>query len=240
MKKTILFILILSYTVFFAQTKKETRQKPEKTYYSTLLEDIAKYMDLSNKAWKKNDEKLGIQYNDSIKMVIESSYMENYRFKTLQDTLYDMSKLHKPMLFQVSASWCGPCKFEIPQLNKIAEKYAGQVDFVILFWDTKEKVQALSKLYSKKIILIPSPHQNSYSANLKVAGFQHLLGFPSNYLIASNRKIVIFDRGGNVPLDYTKPNGEKIHITKEEANKLNYERFQKEILELLAYEKKIN
>jgi cytochrome c biogenesis protein CcmG/thiol:disulfide interchange protein DsbE len=51
----------------------------------------------------------------------------------------DLSTLKGPAVVNLWASWCGPCRKELPFYEQFAQKYAGKVDVVgIDFQDTQE------------------------------------------------------------------------------------------------------
>ena len=66
----------------------------------------------------------------------------------------DLSTLRGPMVINLWASWCGPCKKELPKYQAFAEKYAGKVDVVgIDFQETR--VKAARKLARDKGVDYP-------------------------------------------------------------------------------------
>jgi thiol-disulfide isomerase/thioredoxin len=238
MKKT--FLLLLAITIFYSckDSEKESADnqsvtKIEKKLFSETESKIIKYREDSQKYWDKNDNENALKYGDSIKSLILNSYIKDYEFKIVDNTNYNTSERKKPLFLQVTASWCAPCKFEVPALNKIVEKYSDRVDFVLLFWDTQAELEKLVSDYNKDIILIPSQEKQSEPTTIDISGFRHIMGFPTNYLITTDNQIINFSRGAKIPTTYTDQNGKEITITKEEANKGNYERLEKEIKELI-------
>jgi thiol-disulfide isomerase/thioredoxin len=232
MKKT--FLILLAITIFYScnDSKKENTET-KKIFFSDIQSQIKKYKTESEIFWKNNDGENSSKYNDSIRTLILNSYISNHEFNTVDDSIYNTSVRKKPLFLQVTASWCAPCKFQIPALNKIVEKYSDKVDFVLLFWDTKPKLEKLVTEYNKKIILIPSKKRQSESKIIDIAGFKHIMSFPTNYLITRNNKIINFSSGAMMPTTYKDHNGIDITITEEEANKQNYERLEREIKELI-------
>ncbi len=46
------------------------------------------------------------------------------------DATFDqlVTQAEKPVIVDFWAAWCGPCRLVAPEIDKLAEKYAGQVD----------------------------------------------------------------------------------------------------------------
>lgn len=238
MKKT--FLLLLAITIFHSckNSEKETADnqsetKIEKKLFSETESKIKKYREDSQKYWDKNDSENALKYGDSIKSLILNSYIKDYEFKTVDSTNYNTSERKKPLFLQVTASWCAPCKFEVPALNKIVEKYSDKVDFVLLFWDTQAELEKLAPDYNKDIVLIPSQEKQSEPTTIDISGFRHIMGFPTNYLITTDNQIINFSQGAMIPTTFTDQSGKEITITKEDADKGNYERLETEIKELI-------
>jgi len=238
LKKISLLLIAITFLYSCKKLEKETTRnqsetKIEKKLYAETESKIKKYREDSQKYWDKNDSENALKYGDSIKSIILNSYINDYEFKTVENTIYNTIERKKPLFLQVTASWCAPCKFEVPALNKIVEKYSDRVDFVLLFWDTQSDLEKLAPDYNKNIYLIPSQEQQSEATTIDISGFRHIMGFPTNYLITRENKIINFSQGAMIPTTYTDQNGKEITITKEVADQKNYERLEKEIKELI-------
>lgn len=92
------------------------------------------------------------------------------------------------------ASWCTPGSGEIPALNDIAKKYHKEIDFVILFWDSKDKVKKASRNYSNHISIIYVDEKENTNDHL-VETLKHSLGFPTSFFIDKDKMIVDVRRG---------------------------------------------
>ena len=89
----------------------------------------------------------------------------------------------KPVVVNVWASWCGPCRVEAPLLQRAATRYAGEVVFLgVASKDTKSDAQRFITRYD-----IRYPNLLDVSGDIR-AGLR-LRGFPTTY---------IFDRSGEL------------------------------------------
>jgi thiol-disulfide isomerase/thioredoxin len=224
-------ILFLLFSLFSCKSTNKEKEnldekipKAEKKYFSESQKKLDYYNLKAKEEFESGNNKQGLKYlKDSVKSAIVGSYIDNYKFKKLDGTIFETNKSDKPIFLQVTATWCPPCKAEIPALNAIVEKYSDSMDFVLLFRDTKDKLDEFAKQYDKKINIIPSPKKLERGL-LEISGFRHKLGFPYDYLISKERFIQNF-RGGAFA-----PNDKK---TIEDVYKLNYDKLEKEILNLL-------
>lgn len=56
----------------------------------------------------------------------------------------DLSTLRGPMVVNLWAAWCGPCRQEMPIYARFAEKYAGRVDVLGIDWNDPQAANAVS------------------------------------------------------------------------------------------------
>ncbi|MBD1398174.1 TlpA family protein disulfide reductase [Pontibacter sp. JH31] len=227
-------ILGLALLGLWALTGYSQGKTTDRKSFSGIQPRLVHYRTLVEKAWKDKDEQLALAYSDSVKYSIIGSYTDNHTFVTLDNRQVALGKTIKPVMLVTSATWCGPCMFEIPALNKVAEEYADKVEFVVLFQDMAgEKLANTAKKYGKQILVVPSQKQAEGVSVLSVSGFRHITGFPTNYLINSQNKIINYSQGAFMPMTYLDENGRKVTMTKEEAETRNYEKLKEEAEMLL-------
>ena len=96
--------------------------------------------------------------------------MSNVREVT--DATFEHEVLHsdRPVVVDFWAAWCGPCKMVAPEMEKLAEKYAGSVDVVKVDVDANPRLQQQFNIMSIPTIAFFKPGEQPKG----VVGFKPL------------------------------------------------------------------
>jgi thiol-disulfide isomerase/thioredoxin len=189
MGRKLLYLFLL--VTFAAQSQIE-----QHTLFSEAIgENIKKYTKNSQKAYAAQDfERAEFLFDSLINNVVNGSYLDNFKVRKRSGRKIELYKFEKPIFLMTYASWCTPGVGEIPALNEIAKKYHDDIDFVVLFWDSKKNVRKATRKYSNKInILYVDEKENTNNHVVEV--MKHSLGFPTSFFMDENKKIVDVRRG---------------------------------------------
>lgn len=183
-KLLVLGILSLYYSNSFAQ---EERQIP---FSVAISAHIVKYNQKIDLAYKDKDlERAEFLFDSLVTNHLSGTYMDNFSVYPLKGDPILLRDYEKPIFLITYASWCVPGIGEIPALNDLADRFHDQIDFVVLFWDNKEKLKEKVKEYNNNIHLVhidEKTNQDSYIINK----LKHALGFPMMYFMDGNKKIL--------------------------------------------------
>ena len=102
-----------------------------------------------------------------------------------EGSLSDELRQNKAVLLNFWATWCPPCREEIPGLISIQEKFGGQ-SFTILGVDVGESEKKVSSFAKKMNINYPLLLDTSQS----VSESYGVVGIPTSILISSDGKIL--------------------------------------------------
>jgi thiol-disulfide isomerase/thioredoxin len=183
-KLLVLGILSLYFSNSFAQ---EERQIP---FSVAISAHIVKYNQKIDAAYKDTDlERAEFLFDSLVSNHLKGTYMDNFSVYPLKGDPILLRDYEKPIFLITYASWCVPGIGEIPALNDLADRFHDQIDFVVLFWDNKEKLKEKIKEYNSNIHLVhidEKTNQDSYIINK----LKHALGFPMMYFMDENKKIL--------------------------------------------------
>ncbi len=195
-------LLIILFFPFSAQSQ-EIEQRSLLSY--NLGKNIKNYKINSKLAYHdKRYEEADALFDTLVKKVINDSKMDNFTARKLSGKKVEFHKYKKPVFLKTYASWCTPGAGEIPALNEVAKKYRKEIDFVVLFWDTKENAKKATRKYNSHVsVIYIDEAENKHCRVIRL--LKHSVGFPSSFLIDQNKTVLDMTRGILHPYkeDYT-------------------------------------
>jgi peroxiredoxin/outer membrane lipoprotein-sorting protein len=114
----------------------------------------------------------------------------DFELKTLDGERVHLSALRgHPVLLSFWATWCGPCRRELPELAKI---HAAFKDKGLLVFGVNNEGKGTARGYVKKVEL---PFDTLDDSGRKVSGMYRVHSIPSVFLIDGDGKVVRFLKG---------------------------------------------
>ena len=111
---------------------------------------------------QKEQAKLELSDEDSLDFIINQllgdvNKVPDFLLSSNKGEMFNMRQLEgKVVLLNFWATWCGPCRMEIPELNEMQKKY-GEDDFIILgisISDSKKALDDFTKYYDVEYPLL--------------------------------------------------------------------------------------
>ena len=97
---------------------------------------------------------------------------------------YNMRSLEgKVVLLNFKATWCYPCRLEIPELNEFHEEYEDLIVLGLSISDTKKQLEDFSKLYDVKYPLLYGTSKEIDKISMDYGG---IFAVPTSILIDRN------------------------------------------------------
>lgn len=195
--KRLVFVLLLFFIPFEILSQVDLSDKEEngKTYFSEqIYRYYAKFKEKSNRAFVLgNREEANFYYQQLVNKHLVGSFMDNFNADCFSSDQCQIQDFKKPLILFTYASWSVPTKGEIPAINSMAKKYKDDVDFAVIFWDSKSDVRQASKAYNKHIQILYVDELKTRDA-YTVKMLKHSLGFPTIFVVGSNKKIIEIKR----------------------------------------------
>ncbi len=189
----------LLYLFLFFTLTVQSQIGQESLFSDAIGKNIKKYTKNSQKAYADhNFEYAEFLFDSLINNVVNGSRLDNFKVKKLSGKKIELYKFEKPMFLMTYASWCAPGIGEIPALNDVVEAYYKDIDFVILFWDSKENVKKSAREYSRKIKIVYVDEKENKNDHI-VQIMKHSLGFPTSFFVDEDKRIIDVRRGALHP-----------------------------------------
>lgn len=109
-----------------------------------------------------------------------------------------LSELTNPIFVNIWATWCSPCRSELPSILELEEKYKGKIDFLLV--SPNESIEKLKKFAKQK-----NYTSTFYSSNSAIPKGLFSNSYPTTYILDANKKLILKSVGAH---DW---NAENIH-----------------------------
>ncbi len=205
-KLLIVGILFIGFNTIFSQ------QETKVPFSLAVSAHIVKYNQKIDEAYRENDlERAGFLFDSLVNNHLNGTYMDNFNVNPLKGDPISLEDYEKPIFLITYASWCVPGIGEIPALNDLADRFHDQIDFVVLFWDTKENLKEKSDEYSDNIKLVYVDEKTNLDSHI-VGKLKHALGFPMLYFMDNEKKVLNIQKVETHHSSETLSNSYSIHF----------------------------
>lgn len=128
---------------------------------------------------------LAEEINDSqIYDLAQGMKMPNVKVETNKGTTFELNKTNKPVFINFWATWCPPCRMEMPGLQSLYEEYRDKVDFVMInLGETRETIEDF--LIENELYTFPIGYDVNDTYGLRFG----IIGIPTTYIIDKNKVI---------------------------------------------------
>ena len=137
----------------------------------------------------------------------------NFSLKSTNDSLYVLEEMKgQVVLLNFWATWCGPCRMEIPELNEIYSEYKdeGLIVLGVSISDTKKALLDFSKLYT---VNYPLLYGSSSDIEKILIDYGNIYSVPTSILIDKKGKMV-HTYPGAILKSYDRYDGWYSHLNK--------------------------
>jgi len=189
--RLILLLLLVGFS-----SQKIICQEKAVLFSDAIKTNLKKYNKATDKVFESGDISKGqVMFDSLVQNHLVGSKFDDYTFKSVNSKKVRLSKIKMPTFIITYSSWCVINKGEIAALNKLARNYRDSVQFIVVFWDTKQNMKKIGRQFNGtiRVCYANESYRNDASA---VATLKHTLGFPTSYFLNSEMEVVDIKRGG--------------------------------------------
>jgi peroxiredoxin len=120
----------------------------------------------------------------------------DFKLKTLDGQTVELSQSNKLTIVNFWATWCPPCREEMPEFQKAYEKYKDKVNFMMInVTSTETDSSAVPEFVKKNGYTFPVLLDDGSVTSVPVADQYGIVAIPTTYIVDATGKIV-YKRSG--------------------------------------------
>ena len=135
--------------------------------------------------------KFSLSQKEALKKVLgDINKAPDFTLTAMNDSMYTLSKLEgKVVLINFWATWCGPCRMEIPEFNEMHKSYheKGLEILGISVSDNKKQLKNIAKSFT---VDYPLLYGGAREMNKIMKDYGGVYAVPSSFLVGKNGNIV--------------------------------------------------
>ena len=135
--------------------------------------------------------KFSLSQKEALKKVLgDINKAPDFTLTAMNDSMYTLSKLEgKVVLINFWATWCGPCRMEIPEFNEMHKSYheKGLEILGISVSDNKKQLKNFAKSF---VVDYPLLYGGAREMNKIMKDYGGVYAVPSSFLVGKNGNIV--------------------------------------------------
>jgi len=128
-----------------------------------------------------------VEANESLQKMSSGEY--NLILEDLQGNMANLSEYSsKPIFISFWATWCPPCRAELPSIQKLYNSYGERLDFFLITTEERSKVETFLKENNYDLPV--------YFQKSSTSGVLRIQSYPTSFLISDKREILVQKKGG--------------------------------------------
>ncbi|UZO80738.1 redoxin domain-containing protein [Aquimarina sp. ERC-38] len=206
--KNLFVVLCISVFTISSYAQLETKVP----FSVAIAAHIKKYNIKSKNAYKEQDiEYAEFLFDSLVNNHLVGTYMDNFTMNPIKGDPVKFEELKKPIFLITYATWCVPGEGQVPALNDLVDRFHDQIDFVVLFWDTPEKIKTVERDYSNQAHLFYVDERTNRDTYI-INNLKHSLGFPMMYYLDNDKKLLGIEKVVSHHSSETLSNSYSIHF----------------------------
>ena len=167
-------------------------------YFSDAIdENIRLFTVNSNVANERNDtERVNFLYDSLVNNCLKGTHFDNFLVTEAKGNLMFFDNFTKPIYLKTTSTWCEPNDSEAAAFNDVADEFSDLIDFVVLYWDSKHRMDKIDEKYNRNVTVLYVDETENYNSDI-VKALKHSLGLPTIVMMDQERTIIDVRRGAN-------------------------------------------
>lgn len=189
------YVLPLIVAFAFINTGDSYSQQPndieEKTLFSVAIDmNIQYYNQKAEQAFFDQDmERVEALFDSIVENVVKGTYLDNFTVNEYRSKKVSLHSFEKPIFIITYSDWYPFAPGEIAALNQIAAKHHRQIDFLVLFFNSRSRVRKYASKFNNKVhLLYADERANRFDRIIK--SMKHSFGVPTVFYIDQDKKFL--------------------------------------------------